>query len=537
VPVPSPTALASVDSSDAGLADERLRAGARQPTLPFLEAIALVLRNNPQRTAAAAAQRAAQARVGTARSAGGPQVGLTGGVSVDRSFGGNTGGSVSSGTGNGTGGFSGGNGSRDGFQRTENLGIAADLPIYTGGRVRASTRAAQAAARAQAAQARQVEQDLVLDAATTYLGILRSEQLLTVEESNLAVSRERLRVAQVRYAAGASALLDVRRAETTLADAAQRRITASTTVAQAKAALNTLMGRAPETPFRVISLDAVEPTIPLGVTPGAGIVPGVGTSSGIGTTSGTTLTPGVGTAPNTPIASGTTTASGVGTTLGVVTTSPGYPPLPGASSEALRAQAERSAPSLEVAREQVRAAEANVDVARSQRRPSFGLSLTGLLRNPVTFASRFALGLGVNLAQTLFDSGRARSQTTEARNLLEQSRAQLGTQRLTVANDIDQLLLSLDAAEHRLNSTDTAVIAAQEALRATQVGYEAGVRTSVEVSDAQAALLAAQTQAVNARFDLALSRAQVTSAAGALSEQWLLRYEAALRNELAQVRK
>jgi outer membrane protein TolC len=366
-----------------------------------------------------------------------------------------------------------------------------------------------------------VEQDLVLDAATTYLGILRSEQLLEVEESNLAVSRERLRVAQVRYAAGASALLDVRLAETTLADAAQRRITASTTVAQAKATLNTLMGRVPEAPLRVISIDALEAPVPIGasVTPGTSIAPGAGTPSGIGTAPGTTLTPGVGTVP------------------GTVTTPQGYPPLPGASSEALRAQAERSAPSLTVAREQVRTAEANVDVARAQRRPSFGLGLTGLLRNPVTFASRFALGLGLNLAQTLFDSGRARSQITEARSLLEQSRAQLNTRRLTVANDIDQLLLSLDAAEHRLNSTDIAVFTAREALRATQVGYEAGVRTSVEVSDAQAALLAAQTQAVNARFDLALSRAQVTSAAGALSEQWLLQYEAALLNELAQVKR
>ena len=479
--------LAEALAGKPGLADERLRAGESQPPLGFLEAIALALQNNPQRAAARAAQEAAAARIGTARSAGGPQVGLSGGATLNSNFGptGNSG-FGGGGTGGGPGGGGdGGTGGFGGFERTEfsqQAGASASLPIYTGGRVKASTNAAQAAARAQAARTLQVEQDLVLNTATAYLGILRSEQLLDVAESNVDVSRERLRVAQVRFDAGAAARLDVLRAATTLADAEQRRISAGSTVAQVKATLNTFMGRSPETPFRVISIDAMEPPVPL--------------------TAGR----------------------------------PQYPALTRKSGAELRAMAETTDPELTAAREQIRAAEANVDVARAQRKPSLGLNLSGFLRNPASFLGRFAVTLGLSVAQTLFDSGRAKSQISEARSLVTQARQGLEGQRLAVANDLEQLLLTADAAERRLGSTDISVLAAQEALRAAQLGYAAGARTSVEVSDAQAALLAAQTEAVNARFELALSRARIASAAGGLTPEWMTAYEAALRDELQRVK-
>ncbi|MDQ3815356.1 MAG: TolC family protein, partial [Armatimonadota bacterium] len=471
-----PTAPTASESRPA-LADARQQAAETAPVLSFTEAIVRVLQNNPQRAAARAGLQAAQARIGTARSAGGLQVGINGNATTNQSFG-----VPSSNTGTG-----GNTNLAQSFNPdfSESLTTSAQLPLYTGGRVKASTRAAEAAARTQAAQTVQVEQDLVLTAATTYLGILRSEQLLEVAESNLAVSREQRRVAQVRFEAGAAARLDVFRAETTLADAEQRRVTASSTVAQAKAQLNTLMGRAPETPLRIEGIDSVAPPVPLT----AAVEP------------------------------------------------PRYPALAERGAAELRTVAEASNPSLAAAREQVRAAEANVDVAKAQRKPSLGLNLTSILRNPVTFLGRFSAALALGVAQTLFDSGRTRSQVNEARNLVEQARQGLAGERLTVANRIEQLLLTGDTAEHRLRSTDTAVLAAREAVRAAQLGYTAGVRTAVEVSDAQAALLAAQTEAVNARFDLALARAQLASAAGVLTPEWRAAYEAALRAELQKLKR
>jgi outer membrane protein TolC len=372
----------------------------------------------------------------------------------------------------------------------------------------------EASARAQAAQLLQTDQDLVLSTIDSYLSILRSDQLLQVADSNLAVSREALRIAEVRYNAGASPRLDVFRAQTNLADAQTRRISASNALAQSKAALNTLISRPPETPLRVEAITRLTPRVPLPAsieTANAAASTQIG-AAGISTT-----------APGATTASVVNTAAVGGDAV--------------ASSAELRAIAERTRPALQVGREQVNQAEANIDVQRAQRRPNLGLSIGGLLRNPVTFAGRFALSLGLGVAQTLFDSGRARSQITEARAAAEQARQGLQGQRLNVANQIEQSLLALDSAEERERSTDTAVLAAQETLRAAQIGYAAGVRTALEVSDAQNALLEAQTQAVNARFDVADSQAELSASVGVLTAEGQAAYQRALREDAAAAQR
>lgn len=468
------------------LADERIQAGEGVAVLTLEEAIYLTLQNNPQREAAQAALAAAQARIGTARSAGGLQVGLNGRAAGERRFGT----PVFQSGGMGGGGAVPGTGVTPvgdkilGFYVTEQVGLDATLPIYTGGRVKASTRVAEANTRAQAAQLLQIGGDLVLQTVTSYTGILRGEQLLQVAESNLAVSRERLRIAQVRFDAGAAPRLEVLRAQTTLADSQTRRINASNALAQNQAALNILLGRAPETPVRVEPITRLNLNLPL------------------------------------PASIETRTSTQV---VG--------------ESAQLRDLADRARPTIAVAREQVRAADANVDVAKAQRKPSIGASLSGLLRNPVTFAGRFLLGIGVSVAQTLFDSGRSRSQINEARASLDQSKFNLQTTRLTVSNQIEQALLALDSAEEREKSADAAVVAGQEALRAAQIGYGAGVRTALEVSDAQDALLQTQTQAVNARFDVTDAQARLATAVGVLTAEGQAAYNRALQDETARLQK
>lgn len=488
----TPNVVPDIPTPGATVADARLLASEDAPILTVQEAIALALQNNPQRAAARAGLAAAQARISQAKSQGGPQIGLNGGATYDKQF--------------GSAGFPGGGGNAGGgtFDFTnqgvnETLGINAAVPIYTGGRVKASTRAAQALARVQAQQTLQVEQDLVYNAAVGYLAVLRAQELHEVEKSNLAVSAERLRVARVRFDAGAAARLDVLRAESTLADAQVRRITAANSVALAKASLNTVMGRAPETPLRVISLYvAAAPDTP--ASPNAG-------------------------SPNTAGTAAPADSSNFAL------------PVQKVSPQALRDLANKNRPILVGAQEQVNAAEANIDVAKAARKPSLSASLSGILRNPVTFLGRFATSLGLGLAQTLFDSGRSKSQIIEAQALAEQSRRSLDTQRQQVAFQLEQQILAVDAAQQRLESTNASITTAREALRAAQIGYQAGARTSVEVSDAQSALLAAQTEAINARFELANARAQLASSIGMLSKDWQVAYEAQLREEIGRIKQ
>lgn len=457
-PVPQPTTPV-FDAS--ALGDSREKASADAPVIGLEEAIALTLRNNPQRTAARAALVAAQSRVGSARSEGGLQVGLNGSAALNDNY--------------GRAGTGGGNVGVTNNRSSQSASVDATLPVYTGGRVKASTRAAQSAAQAQAALTLQTEQDLVLSSTNAYLNVLRNAQLLQVADSNLEVSRERQRISQLRYEAGAAPRLDVFTANTTLADAVQRRIAASNNAALAKANLNILIGRPAETGLQVESIESLELRVPLPAD---------------------------------------------------------VSKAPVSTDAELRALAEQSRPLLASSRANEVTASENIKVVRAQRKPSLGLSLSALVRNPASILGRFALTLGLSVAQNLFDSGRSRSQIDEAEAILLQNRANTDIQRLNVSAQIEESLLALDTAQGSLASADAAVSEAQAALAAAQLGYQAGARTAIDVSDAQASLLTTQTNAVNARFDVAANQAALSSAVGILTSEGQAAYQQVLQEEL-----
>jgi outer membrane protein len=455
------------------LGDVRLAASAEATETTLEEAIILTLQNSPQRAATRAALEAALARIGNAKADGGLQLGINGSVFGTHNYGKTDSNNINLGGGGGNFNFT------DKTTHNESLGLTADLPIYNGGRVKSSKRVAEFNARAQAAQTLQVEQDLVLQATNAYLNVLRSDQLLKVADSNLAVSRERQRVSTVRYEAGASARLDVYRSNTTLADAQQRRIAAVNEAGRARADLNSLMGRLPQEPLQLEPIDQLSLRIPLPEE--------VNETARAGKPSGTLLE--------------------------------------------LQRIAVENRPQGDVSRNSVFAADAQIGVAKAQRKPSFGLSFSNILRNPASIVGRFAATLGLSVAQTLFDSGRGKAQIREAKSLAEQARANFDLEVLGIANQIETSLVNIDTAQGQLDSAQASVSEAQAALAASQLGYEAGANTVLDVNDAQTALLTQQTNTVNARFNLASAQAQLSSNVGVLTDEGKNAYQQAIKEE------
>jgi outer membrane protein TolC len=451
---------------------------AKPAPMSLIEVLAYALDHNPQRLAAWYAAKAAKGRIGTAKADGGLQVNLNGNVSNQWGFG-----SVGS--------FSGG-GSGSGLSTSNNKGwresLSADatLPIYSGGRVKGNKKVAQYNYQQAVAQAVSTEQDLVFNTTLDYLDILRNQQLVDVNQANLDVAKERYRIANVRFNAGAAAKLEVLRAETDQATAQQNLVEAQNSLKQSYANLNTIMGRKPQTPLRILPIDQLTLPQPLKIdsaspdkstfTQGAALVSPAEKTNPVG---------------NTTIASG----------------------------EELAQLANGSSPSLAALQAQVRAAEAAVGVAKAGKKPSLGLSLSGLISNPLSYLGRFVVSLGGSLLQNLFDSGRTRSQVQTAQATVQQLKNSLQSGELSVANQIEKSLLALNSAKERETSTTVAVASAQEALRAAQLGYSAGVQTALDVSDAETALLTAQTNAVNAKFDVAASQAQLAAAVGILTDE------------------
>ena len=252
----SPLELVPVpDVADAGLADARNNASASAPILTLEDAVINALRDNPTPRAARAAVEGALARAGIAASAGKVQGNLGGQIQYQKILGQpDSGGGIvigGDGTGTGTGTGTGGattpvtTSSRSSSSTTRQLSLNVSLPVYSGGRVRNSRRAAQASARAAVLNAQQTEQELAAQTIIAYLGVLRGQELLTVADSNLDTSRERRRISGVRFDAGAAARLEVLNADAELAAAQQNRIQASNSLAQGKAAVNILLARPP----------------------------------------------------------------------------------------------------------------------------------------------------------------------------------------------------------------------------------------------------------------------------------------------------
>ena len=464
----SPLELVPVpDVADAGLADARNNASDSAPLLTLEDAVINALRDNPTPQAARAAVEGALARAGIAASAGKVQGNLGGQIQYQKILGQPDFGSgvvVGTGTGTGTGTTTPvTTSSRSATTNTRQLSLNVSLPVYTGGRVKNSRRAAQAAARAAVLTAQQTEQELAAQTIIAYLGVLRGQELLAVADSNLDTSRERRRISGVRFDAGAAARLEVLNADAELAASQQNRIQASNSLAQSKAAVNILLARAPETPLRVETITTLA-------------LPAVARF---------------------PLAEQATAIAQGGA-------------VP--ASADLRAVVSQDLPSLLATQENLTAAEFNVKAQKSQRKPNIGLSLTGLLRDPVGAIGRTILGAGVSLAQTLFDGGRISSQVREANASLDQARLGFVGQQLQVSNAIEGSLLTLDSARKKLASTDTAVLSAEEALRAANLAFTAGAGTPLDVTNAQNALLQAQTNAVNARFDVAQAQVQLAAA-------------------------
>lgn len=175
----------------------------------------------------------------------------------------------------------------------------------------------------------------------------------------------------------------------------------------------------------------------------------------------------------------------------------------------------RARPEIVQARETVAAAEHGVDAARATDAPSVSLSLGAGARGPnLPPANRF-VSVGASIQWTPFDSGLTAGRVREARGAIDAARAQLEAARLSVTADVSRAYLDLRTAEQQVATTDAEAANAEESLRLAQGRYRAGVGTFLEVTDAQAALLEARTNGVNARSAVDLARAAMAHAIGA----------------------
>ncbi|MEO8213969.1 MAG: TolC family protein [Myxococcales bacterium] len=122
--------------------------------------------------------------------------------------------------------------------------------------------------------------------------------------------------------------------------------------------------------------------------------------------------------------------------------------------------------------------------------------------------------VGATLSWPLLQGGLTRGQVREAEANLRVLEAQTTALRLQVQLEIEEALLAVRASKASVQAVAEAVTSAQEQLRLAEGRYRTGLGNALELGDSQQALSAASAQAVQAQFNLAGARAQLSLALG-----------------------
>lgn len=123
----------------------------------------------------------------------------------------------------------------------------------------------------------------------------------------------------------------------------------------------------------------------------------------------------------------------------------------------------------------------------------------------------------LQLNAPLFQGGAVTSRTREASFRYNQSRENLEQQRRAALRQTRDSYLGVTANVSRVKALKQAVVSNQTALESTQAGLEVGIRTAVDVLNAQRELFRAQRDYARARYDYTLETLRLKQAAGVLS--------------------
>jgi outer membrane protein TolC len=184
---------------------------------------------------------------------------------------------------------------------------------------------------------------------------------------------------------------------------------------------------------------------------------------------------------------------------------------------ALRSAAMESAPQVEQADAQARAARASVLVNRTQYIPTLSLSYGGNRRD--TLFSNFLVSNPTHswqfsLRWTLFNGFSREQQQVSANVQRDIAEAQAADARRAVNATLTQQLAALATAYAQIDISAVNVDAATEDLRVQQERYRVGAGTILDLVTSQANLTQAQTNLVQARFNYLIARAQVEALVG-----------------------
>jgi outer membrane protein TolC len=341
-------------------------------------------------------------------------------------------------------------------EHTETVTLGLSQRVDVTGQIRAAASQARLQRLADEITVQSLTLSRTLQAKTAFYTLLRSENQVRVAEAALAAAQQQRDTARKLYEGQVGQKIDYLRAETTVAQAEQDLTAARNNRDIARASFNNIIGRPLEAPVATVAVSV--PTDAAGE---------VGTVSGIR--------------------------------------------LSEATGEALRTR-----PEILNAEVQARIAETGIKLARVGQEPNLSVGASGNYY-PTTsfqFPRQKTAALTATLTIPFYDGGLTRARVNEARARAENARTNLEGVRNDVSLDVQQAYLNLQTAVRQLSVTAVALQQARAARELAQTRYEGQVGLFLEVTDAQAALVRAETAQVNATYDYLTAQARFDAALG-----------------------
>jgi outer membrane protein TolC len=162
------------------------------------------------------------------------------------------------------------------------------------------------------------------------------------------------------------------------------------------------------------------------------------------------------------------------------------------------------------------ALEKDYAAARAERIPSLaGFADYGTLGSGPDHAIPTWM-VGVQLSLPVFDGGGMEARRAESRARLEQERLKTEDLRREIKLEVELALAAIQIAEGEISVVESGLAEANLELEQARRRYQAGVTTSLEITEAQANLKAAEEARIGALYRFNIARIQLADATGVL---------------------
>lgn len=345
---------------------------------------------------------------------------------------------------------------------TGSFGVQIQQTLFDGFQTRNNTRAAEAQVRAAVESLRNTEQNILFNAASAYMDVIRDRQVAVLQEQNLAFLEEQVRAARSRFEVG----------EGTRTDVAQAEASRSSAVAQLAAARAQALSSA-ATYHQIIGEDPGKLSPP----PAAKGLPGKLDSA---------------------IAVAAVEHPAIISTLRLVD----------AAGFSVKSAEGALFPQVS----------ASAGVARNYQNYSpEAFSLSGGSNN----GSYNTATAGIQLTVPIYQGGRVAATVRQQKETLGQARIEVDVTRDQVRAAVVSAWTQYDAAKQSVAANRDLVSAAQLALSGVIEERKVGQRTTLDVLDSQADVITAQINLVSSERDVVVASYAILSAVGHLSARRL----------------